>query len=103
MQPMLQQQNQNVSPDAIQAFAAEVGPVLTSLSTVLTNINAGIVALDGIITTLQNSPGAITPADQASLDNAQSIIKALLAQGQAISTTPPGQVIPVTPIPTKVP
>ncbi len=89
----------SVTPSAIQAFAAAETATLASLSTALTALDTGIKALDALITTLQNSPGTISPADQATLDQIQAASKALVAQANAISTTPPGTVVPITPVP----
>lgn len=87
------------NPSAIQAWAAAEQPVLDSIAAAINSLAAGVQALDNLITTLQNSPGQITAADQATLDAAQAQSKALLAQLQAISTTPPGTPVPVTPQP----
>lgn len=79
---------------AINAFAAAEKTVLDSLVTALNGIATGVKALDDLITTLQNSPGTITAADQATLDAMQTQSKAILAQVAAINTAPPGTVIP---------
>lgn len=94
-----QQQQQSVTPSAIATFAAAEQDKLASLATAITNIGNGVIALDALIAQLQNSPGTITPADQALLDQIQATSQALVTQAQAISTTPPGTVVPVTPIP----
>lgn len=91
---MLQQQNQSVTPSAISAFAASEGAVLNSLATAITAVGVGVIALDALITQLQNSPGNISPADQALLDQIQAQSNALVTQVNAISTTAPGTVIP---------
>ncbi len=96
---MIQQQNQSVTPSAIQAFAASEGPVLTSLATAITALGTGITALDALITQLQNSSGTISASDQALLDQIQAQSNALVTQVNAISTAPPGTVVPVTPTP----
>lgn len=87
------------NPSPIGTWAASELADLASASAAVSNIGAGIVVLDGIITGFQNSPGTLSPADQASLDAAQAASKALLAQLSAISTTPPGTTVPVIPIP----
>ena len=61
----------------------------------LTGIAAGIAELDRLITEFQSSPGSLSPADQAAVDAIQATIKALRAQAEGISTTPPTP--PVTP------
>jgi len=84
---------------AIQAFAAAETSVLNSLVTAINNIATGVAALDALITTLQNSPGDITPADQATLDAIQAQTTQIQAQLTAINTTPPGTPVPVVPPP----
>ncbi len=88
------------TPSAIQAFATAEGALLTSIAAALTNIATGVLALDALITTLQNSTGTISAADQATLDAMQKQSQALVTQVNAISTTPPGGTVPVTPTPT---
>ncbi len=61
----------------------------TAVQTTLTNIAAGIKALDDLITQLQSTPGPVTQAD---LDNIQAAVKGLVDQSAAISTTPPSPV-----------
>lgn len=89
----------STTPDAIQAFAAAEGAVLDSLVAALNSITTGVKALDDLITQLQNSAGQISPADQALLDQIQAKSNALVAQANAINTTPPGTVIPPGPPP----
>ena len=81
--------------DAIQTFAASEAATLTAIASALTATAAGITVLDNMITTLQNSPGTLSAADQASLDAIQAQSGALVSQINAISTTPPGQPVPV--------
>ncbi len=85
------------TPDAIQAFATAEAATLTSLATALTNVTSGVVALDALITQLQNSSGYISAPDQALLDQIQTQSQALVTQVNAINTTPPGTAVPVTP------
>jgi len=96
------------TPTPIQAWAAAEAPVQTAinaaLATMATTIPAlasGVAALDTLITTLQNSPGTITPADQATLDAAVAQSTANLSQFNslvtalaAINTAAPGSVPP---------
>ncbi len=96
---LLQQQQQSVTPSAIATFAAAEEATLASLATAITALGTGITALDALITTLQNSGGTISAADQATLDQIQAQSKALVAQAAAISTTPPGTPVPITPAP----
>jgi hypothetical protein len=85
------------TPDVIQAWAASEQAVLASVATALSNLSTGIAALDALITNLQNSPGPLGPGDQPALDAIVAASNALLAQAQAISTTPPGTAVPVVP------
>jgi hypothetical protein len=62
----------------------------------LTGIATGIAALDKLITDFQNSPGTLSTADQAAVDAIQATIKALRAQAEGISTTPPTPPAPPT-------
>ena len=87
----------STTPSAIQAFAAAEASTLASLATALTALATGITALDALITSFQNSPGTLSPADQAALDGIQATSQALVAQANAISTTPPGTPVPAPP------
>jgi hypothetical protein len=71
--------------DAVTAVQGSLDAVSTQLDTIV----AGISALDVLITNFQNSPGTLTPADQAALDSIQASSKALLAKANAVVTTPP--------------
>jgi hypothetical protein len=103
LQPMRQQQQQSTSPSAIQAWAAGEAVILQAAAAAVTNLGTGVLALDGAITAFQNSPGTISPADQAALDAIQASSNALVTQAKAISTTPPGQAVPLIPIPPAAP
>lgn len=80
---------------AIGDFAASVQQSFDAISTDLDTITAGITSLDALITQLQNSPGSITPQDQALLDQIQTNVKALKEKADAVNVAPP--VPPVTP------
>lgn len=73
----------------ITDWAAQEQADLDGISSTLDGIVTGIKALDDKITALQNSPGTLTPADQAALDSIQASSKALVAKAAAIDTTPP--------------
>jgi hypothetical protein len=83
-----------------------MSPTGTELATIKTNLDAttanlatitsGIAALDTLIQNLQNSPNPLSPADQAALDAIVSQSTALAATAAAISTAPPGKVVPPT-------
>ena len=74
----------------ITDWAAQEQADLTAISNTLNSIVQGIAALGALITTFQNSPGTLAPADQAALDAIQKQSDALVAQSAAISVAPPG-------------
>lgn len=98
-QEMRQQQQQSTTPSAIQAWAAGEQVILTAAAAAVTNLGTGVITLDGLITSLQNSPGTLSTDDQAALDSIQKFSNGLVAQATAISTTPPGTPVPVVPLP----
>ncbi len=98
----------STTPDAIQQWDAANAPTraaiaaaIQTMGATIPNLAAGVANLDTLITTLQNSPGQITPADQATLDAAtaqsaknSSDLAALVAALAAINTAAPGTVPP---------
>lgn len=76
---------------AITDWAAQEQADLDKIKATLEGIVAGISALDKLITDLQNSPGTLSPEDQAALDAIKSASDALVTQSAAIVVTPPGQ------------
>lgn len=74
---------------AIQDFATAVNAKFDKLSSDLDAVVTGIKALDDLIRQLQNSPGTISPADQALLDQIQARSGDLVTKADAIDTTPP--------------
>jgi hypothetical protein len=62
---------------------------LSAISATLDAIVTGIAALDKLITDFQNSPGVLSPSDQAALDAVQSASKALVTKSAGIVVTPP--------------
>jgi hypothetical protein len=87
----------------VAEFAIAEGQTLTALDAALTNLGTGVIALLAMIVAFQNSPGTLSAADQASLDALEAHATALVAQAGAISTTPPGAIAPVTPLPLPTP
>ena len=73
----------------ITDWAAQEEADLSAISTTLDNVVSGIAALDALITAFQNSPGTLTPQDQAALDAIQASAHALVTKASAISTAPP--------------
>lgn len=80
---------QNAIMSVITDWAAKEQTDLTAIKTTLEGVVTGIQALDAKIVNLQNSPGTLSPADQAALDSIESASAALVAQAEAISTAPP--------------
>ena len=75
---------------AISDFAALQAAYNTEVSSDLDAIQTAITALNAQITTLQNSPGTITPADQATLTSLQAAGVALQSKADALAgKTPP--------------
>jgi hypothetical protein len=78
---------------AISDFAAKQTAFNTDLSNQLDALQTDITALNTKITTLQNSPGQISAADQATLDSLVTAGTALQAKADALATmeapTPP--------------
>jgi broad specificity polyphosphatase/5'/3'-nucleotidase SurE len=87
IQQNVQQEQKYMSQ--ITDWAAQEQADLTTISTTLDTVVAGVAALDKLITDFQNSPGTLSAADQAALDGIQSASHALVAKAQAISVTPP--------------
>ena len=83
-------QNQETIMSAISDYAAASKLSFDAIKTGLDTLTTQIKALDDKIAELQNSPGAITPADQALLDQAQTMSAALATQATALA----GQVQP---------
>lgn len=81
-------------------LSSQLGTIQGNLSQVtntLSNIQAGVLKLDQMITDFQNSPGTLSPSDQAALDAIQQASKDLVAQSGAIDVTPPSTTPPGTP------
>ena len=98
----------STTPDAIQVWAAKqaadqaaIAAALQTIGTAVGTIATGVAALQALITTLQNSAGQITPADQATLDQIEAAAAQLATDSgnaatalQAINTAAPGTVPP---------
>jgi len=75
---------------AISDFAAKQEEFNDRLSTALDGIAGDITELNDLITKLQNTPGVITPEDQALLDAAQVKGEALAKKAEDLDAlTPP--------------
>lgn len=71
---------------------AKIQADLDATSADLDTLAAGVKALDDIIIAFQNSPGTLSPADQAALDDIVTRSAALRAKAESISTAPPAPV-----------
>lgn len=84
---------------AIQQFAAKQTAFNEQIGTAIAGIQGDIHGLNDKITALQNSPGTITPEDQALLDGLEAAGKTLADKLSALDAlTPP--VVPVATQPT---
>jgi predicted membrane chloride channel (bestrophin family) len=90
----------STAPDAIQQFATKMNALQIAEGAALSNLAAAVLIIVTELANINNSPGPISAADQTSLDSAIAAGNAVLAQMNAISTTPVGQPVPITPVPT---
>ena len=70
-------------------FAAKQKSFNERIGAAIDGISTDIEALNAKITELQNSPGAITPEDQAALDAIQAAGEALAAKTEALDSMNP--------------
>lgn len=77
--------------EAIKAFSDQVQTGLDKLSTDLGGIKTEIADLNALVQTLQNSPGEISPEDQATLDAVSTKVQTLVNSADALTvpTVPP--------------
>lgn len=64
---------------------AEIGTNVETLQGSIENVSKDVAGLKALIDKLQNSPGSITPEDQATLDKAQAAADALAAKVKAVT------------------
>jgi hypothetical protein len=83
------EEKENLIMSKITDWAAAEQADLTTISNTLNGIVTGIAALDALITAFNNSPGTLSPSDQAALDGIKAASAALVTQSAAISTAPP--------------
>ena len=81
---------------AISDFAAKQNAYNADVSNRLDAIQEEITTLNTQITTLQNSPGQITPADQATLDALVTSGASLQAKADALVNLPAPPVVPAS-------
>lgn len=75
---------------SISDFAVKQNAFNDRLDTAVTDLQGDVQTLNDLITTLQNSAGAISPEDQASLDAIQARTEAITTKLEALdSITPP--------------
>lgn len=76
---------------AISDYAAKVKQSFTAISAGLDGITGDLVTLNDKITALQNSPGQVTPEDQALLNEVQTLASGLADRVKALDdqTAPP--------------
>ena len=74
---------------AVTDWAAQEGVQLDGITAELTRIVAGVKALDDAISAFQNSPGTLSPSDQAALDAIQAKSKDVVSAAQAVNTDAP--------------
>ena len=70
-------------------WAAKEQVQLDAISATLDGVVAGVAALDAQIKALQNSPGTLSPSDQAALDAIETASAALVSKSKGIVVTPP--------------
>lgn len=88
--------NHEILMSAISDFAAKQKAFNDRQSAAIDGVVADVKALNDKITELQNSPGQVTPEDQALLDELQTQGEALASRMEALdSQTPP--VVPPQP------
>ena len=74
---------------AITDWAAKEDADLTAINATLDGIVTGVAGLDELIKQLQNSPGTLSPEDQAVLDRIEAASAALVTKAGAIDTSAP--------------
>jgi hypothetical protein len=73
----------------VTEFASKQQADFDTLNSKVDSIAAGVTALYELIAAFQNSPGTLSPEDQAALDGIQAASAALVAKTAAINTAPP--------------
>jgi len=81
--------------EAIQNFASRVKASFQKIGTSIDGVSADVTELKRIITEIQNSPGTLTPEDQASLDEAEALATEIVTRLEALDAATEPAVIPV--------
>jgi len=80
---------------AISDFAAKTNAFNDRIDTAIAGLQTDVQTLNDLITKLQNSPGQITPEDQASLDAIQARASAVADKLDALDALTPPPAPPV--------
>lgn len=91
------QQMENRIMSAISDYSVAVKAILDQISKAVDDLVAEIAALAAKIDQLQNSPGAITPSDQALLDGIQAQATSISTKITALDAAT-AQPLPVVPV-----
>ncbi len=83
---------------AISDFAAQQAVYNDQLNVAIDGLSSDIQALNDLISKLQNTPGVITPEDQALLDSLQEKSKIAADKLSALDALTPPVVPPVPPV-----
>jgi hypothetical protein len=78
----------------ITDWAAKEQANLDTISKTLDGIVTGVANLDTMIQNFQNSPGTLSPTDQAALDAIANASSTLVTKAEAISVAPPSATAP---------
>lgn len=84
---------------AISDYAASVKSSFDELSTAVDGVSADVAQLKATIDKLQNSPGTISPEDQATLDSLQAQAKTLADKVKALDDATAPEETPTPPTP----
>lgn len=84
---------------AISDFAANVKDSFTELATAVDGVVSDVNQLKAKIDQLQNSPGQITPEDQATLDAIQAQAKSLADKVKSLDEATAPSEVPTPPTP----
>jgi hypothetical protein len=83
-------------PEAIAAFAAKQTEFNGRLATAIDGVAGDVKTMKDLINTLQTTPGPISPEDQATLDNLQTIAEGAVTKAEALDNMTPPPAPPVT-------
>lgn len=87
---------------SVDDFVTHEKANIASVSGVLINVSAGVIALEAKITALEAQLATgppLTTDQQAAMDGVTGLSDALVTQVNTITTTPPGTPVPIVPLP----